>query len=163
MRTKGFTNEWLEKREKKEVLDRMGSKKVVSREKAIRSDLKAAYQKPTLIFDSGITRVRIAPMSVNVAWKGKKFKTDKYKKYCVDVSLLLPTMDLPAPPYQMYFKFGFSNLLSDGDNPIKPVQDIIAKFYNFNDRNIKRWIIDVVKTDKKDEFFDFKITHLEIK
>ncbi len=121
-------------------------------------ELHEKRQKPTLIFDTGIVRVRIKPITANRAWKGKRYKTDEYKLYCEALPWLLPKIDLPKPPYQIYFKFGLSNSLADGDNCLKQTQDIIAKHYGFNDKLIFKWIIEKVNVEKGLEFFDFHIT-----
>jgi hypothetical protein len=70
-------------------------------------------------------RIDIKPLSVNDAWKGKRYKTDVYKQYSRDLTYLLPrNYTLPPPPYEIRLKWGFSSKLSDWDNPIKPTQDI---------------------------------------
>lgn len=103
-------------------------------------------------------REEIKPLSVNEAWQGKRFKTDSYKAYERVLLSVLPDVELPDPPYEIYFKFGFSSPLSDWDNPIKPLQDVIQKRYGFNDKLIKRAIVDVVDVKRGGEFFEFKIT-----
>jgi hypothetical protein len=35
--------------------------------------------------------IKIKPLSVNKAWQGKRFKTNEYKQYEKEVSLLLPS------------------------------------------------------------------------
>ena len=75
-------------------------------------------------------RIEIKPLSVNEAWKGKRYKTEKYKDYEKILFLLLPKkIDLPPPPYEIHFKFGFSSSLADYDNPVKILQDILSKKY----------------------------------
>jgi hypothetical protein len=108
----------------------------------------------------GLTNVRVSPLSVNECWQGKRFKTPKYKAYEIQVLELLPPMEIPAPPYSIYFEFGFSNSLSDIDNPVKPVQDILQKKYGFNDRHIME--MQVVKriVKKGSESFAFEIKQL---
>lgn len=80
--------------------------------------------------------INIKPLSVNAAWTGSRFKTDAYKKYERDVLLLLPRMDLPAPPYKITIQYGFSSKGSDIDNPTKMILDILQKKYLFNDSQI---------------------------
>lgn len=103
-------------------------------------------------------RVDIKPLSVNEAWKGKRFKTLAYKKYEINLLLMLPKIVLPPPPYIVHFRFGFSSSLSDWDNPIKPTQDVLAKKYGFNDKLIKRAIIDTDLVEKGKEYFEFEIS-----
>lgn len=98
------------------------------------------------------------PLSVNECWQGKRFKTKAYSQYERDLLFLLPKIKLPDPPYEVYYKFGFSSSASDYDNPVKPLQDILAKKYGFNDKHIQRAVIEREKVEKGKEYFEFKIT-----
>lgn len=106
-------------------------------------------------------RMEVKPLSINQCWQGRRFKTDAYKKYEAVLLMTLPNMDLPEPPYQIYFKFGFSSASSDYDNCIKGTQDILSKKYKFNDKLIKRAVIDIESVKKGSEFFEFKIDNLK--
>jgi hypothetical protein len=107
-------------------------------------------------------RVNLKPLSVNKAWKGRRFKTDDYKVYANAFSFMLPkTIEIPEAPYQIEFWFGMS-LGSDWDNPIKPTQDIIAKKYKFNDKLIYTGIGHKIIVKKGDEFIAFKLTKLAL-
>ena len=64
-------------------------------------------------------RVNIKPLSVNRAWQGRRYKTDAYEAYEMEMLLRLPAGRLPEPPYRVFYEFGFSNKLSDYDNPVK--------------------------------------------
>ena len=107
-------------------------------------------------------RIDIKPLSVNEAWQGKRFKTDAYKKFERDLLLLLPAkINLPnSEHYKIYFRFGFSSSLSDWDNPIKPTQDVLQKKYQFNDKQIKRAVVDVESVEKGNEYIEFQISEL---
>jgi Holliday junction resolvase RusA-like endonuclease len=105
--------------------------------------------------------IPIKPLSVNEVWKGKRYRSKKYDKYERDMILILPNMTLPDPPYTIYFEFGFSNSLADWDNPIKPAQDILQKRYGFNDKNVKRGVVEKVMVKKGQEYIKFKIEHYE--
>jgi len=108
--------------------------------------------------------VKLKPLSVNEAWKGRRFKTKKYDQYERDLTLLLPrTINLPQPPYEIHFIFGLSSMNADGDNNLKQTQDIIAKKYKFNDKHIKRWVIEVDNVEKNQEYICFEILHYEKK
>ena len=78
----------------------------------------------------------IKPLSVNKAWQGRRFKTPEYKAYEQELLLRLPRIEIPKPPYKIYYEFGLSNKLSDIDNCIKQLQDILQKKYEFNDNEI---------------------------
>jgi len=106
-------------------------------------------------------RVEIKPMSVNDAWKGRRFRTDEYRQYQRDLLWLLPKIKLPPPPYELHFKFGFSSSASDWDNPIKPTQDILSKKYGFNDKLIRKAIVETEMVPKGKEYIEFEIKTLE--
>ncbi len=116
--------------------------------------------KPKRIKGGWMVTVKIKPISVNACWAGRRFKTPEYKKFENDLLLLLPPIKLPEPPYVIYLEWGFSSEASDWDNPIKPVVDILQKRYGFNDKLIKRGIVDKLKVEKGDEYLKFKISHL---
>jgi len=76
--------------------------------------------------------------------------------------LMLPTSRLPEPPYRIYYEFGFSNKLSDYDNPIKATQDCLQKKYGFNDNEIYEAYIRKRVVKKGKEYVKIKIEHLEM-
>lgn len=103
-------------------------------------------------------RLKIKALSVNEAWKGKRYKTPLYKRYEADLGLLLPCVDVPeADKLQIHYIFGLSSKRADYDNCIKQFQDIISKKYNFNDNRIYKAIIEKVDVKKNEEFIKFKI------
>lgn len=100
--------------------------------------------------------IDIKPLSVNAAWQGRRYKSNAYKKYCYDVPKLLPkNIKLPKGNYIAVYEFGLSNLASDWDNPVKPIQDIISQKYKFDDRNIIIGITHKVKVPKGKEYIRF--------
>ena len=109
-------------------------------------------------------RVDRKPISVNEAYTGKRYNTDKHRQFNKDVGYMLPKIKLPEPPYEIYFKFGLSNPSADWDGSIKPVQDSIATKYGFNDKLIRRCTgvdIEIVPAGK--EYFEFQIDKLGTK
>ena len=106
-------------------------------------------------------RLDIKPLSVNKAWKGRRFKTDEYKKYERDVCLMLKPIEIPEGPLQISLVFGFSSKLSDFDNPVKPFVDCLQKKYGFNDKMIKKAVIEVVDVDRGCEFIEFEVKEYE--
>ena len=106
-------------------------------------------------------RVKISPLSVNQCWQGQRFKTKKYLAYEKEVLLTLRPIKLPPPPYSVNYEFGMSNSLSDWDNPVKPLQDILQKKYGFNDRDIMEAHVKKIKVKKGEEYFAFSILHYE--
>lgn len=106
--------------------------------------------------------LKFKPLSVNEAWQGRRFKTDKYKKFEKDVLYLLPKIKLPEPPYAIFYEFGFSNKLSDFDNPIKMINDILQKKYLFNDNQIYEAHIKKVIVKKGEEYIKINIETIKI-
>lgn len=81
--------------------------------------------------------LNIKPLSVNEAWKGRRFKTDKYKRFEREILLMLPAgFEVPDGDLVLRLEWGFSSAGSDYDNPIKPFQDCLQKKYGFNDSRI---------------------------
>lgn len=102
-------------------------------------------------------RIDIKPLSVNEAWKGRRFKTDKYKIYQSSVLFMLPDIEVPRGEIEIFITFGFSNKASDFDNPVKPFVDCLQKKYGFNDKMIKRAVITVDNVKKGQEYIDFQL------
>ncbi|HRG02493.1 MAG TPA: RusA family crossover junction endodeoxyribonuclease [Bacteroidia bacterium] len=96
--------------------------------------------------------IPIKPLSVNEAWQGKRFKTLLYKKYERDLLILLPKSVNISEEISLKLDFGFSNIASDLDNPVKLVLDILQKKYGFNDSHIWELHIKKHKVKKGDEF-----------
>lgn len=106
---------------------------------------------------TNMIRLNIAPLSVNKAWQGRRFKTDAYNKYERDVLLMLPMIKLPPSPFKVTIGYGFSNKGSDIDNPTKLVFDILQKKYKFNDSAIYELVLTKNIVKKGNEYFEFKI------
>lgn len=103
------------------------------------------------------TRVDIKPLSVNEAWRGRRFKTDKYKTYELEMLLRLPRgIVIPAGPLAVSYEFGLSNIVADWDNPVKPLQDILQKKYGFDDKRIMEAVVRKVKVGKGQEYVQFQ-------
>jgi len=96
---------------------------------------------------------KIKLLSVNEAWQGRRFKTKKYETYEKTLRFTLPNKTFNTHSYYIIFFFNFSNKLSDWDNPIKPLQDILQKKYGFNDRDVEIAMVYKNIVPKKDEGF----------
>jgi Holliday junction resolvase RusA-like endonuclease len=101
--------------------------------------------------------LNIKPLSVNEAWKGRRFKTDKYKRYEFEVCAKLPRIKLPEGFLSVSLEFGFSNHASDIDNPVKLFIDCMQKKYGFNDRMIKELHVKAIDCKKGEEYIKFSI------
>jgi len=105
-------------------------------------------------------RIEIKPMSVNKAWQGKRFKTPAYKAYEKELMLKLKPMIIPEGNLYVYYEFGITTL-TDWDNPIKPFQDILQKYYGFDDRRIMSAVVQKKVVKSGNEYIYFNIKELE--
>lgn len=103
-------------------------------------------------------KIYIKPLSVNAAYKGRRFKTKEHDKYCEDVNLLLPNnITVPDGFLKVEYEFGLSSNGGDFDNPVKPLQDILSKKYGFNDNKIMIAVISKIIVPKGKEYIKFNI------
>lgn len=107
--------------------------------------------------------LKIKPLSVNDAWKGRRFKSDSYKGYEASVLLMLPKIIIPkGKPIELRLHVGFSSKGSDLDNICKPFQDILSKKYGFNDNQIYRLLMTKEIVKKGSEFISFEINEIDL-
>lgn len=100
------------------------------------------------------------PLSVNACWQGKRFKTPLYKDYEKEILELLPEKyEIPEGDLQVRYEFGL-NTMADWDNPVKPLQDILQKKYDFDDRRIMKAEVIKKVVKKGDGYFNFEIRGL---
>ena len=105
-----------------------------------------------------MTHIKIKPLSVNKAWKGRRFKTKDYTDYETELLTLLPcNISIPDDNIKLSIKYGMSNAGADIDNPIKPFLDVLQKKYGFNDNRIYELSIRKEKVKKGDEFIYFDL------
>lgn len=107
-------------------------------------------------------KINIKPLTVNQAWKGKRYKTKKYSIFEKECLLSLPNIKISNNYLSIILEYGFSNKLSDIDNPTKMILDILQKRYNFNDNKIYQLLIKKVIVPKGKEYFSFIIFDKEI-
>lgn len=97
--------------------------------------------------------LKIKPLSVNEAWQGRRYRSPKYKTFQKDVLICLPRTNYRFDGIlRVELVFGFSSVLSDIDNPIKMVLDILQLKYNFNDSQIYELNVRKTIVKKGDEF-----------
>jgi Holliday junction resolvase RusA-like endonuclease len=109
-----------------------------------------------------ISKINIKPLSVNEAFKGRRFHTKEHKRWTENVLFMLPrNIIIPEPPFEIYLRFGFSSTASDWDNCIKQVQDSLATKYSFNDKLIRRGVVETEIVPKGKEYFAFELTHYQ--
>jgi Holliday junction resolvase RusA-like endonuclease len=105
-----------------------------------------------------MTQIKIKPLSVNEAWQGKRYKSEKYKEYEQTMFLLLPRdLTIPDGEIALTIDFGLSNVSNDIDNGLKPFIDILQKKYKFNDKKITKLGVKKTKVKKGNEYIRFSI------
>lgn len=106
-----------------------------------------------------LNKVKIKPLSVNKAWKGRRFRTDEYKAYKEHLMLILPkNIVVPAEgKIMLTLVFGFSNEASDCGNPLKLFEDILCVKYGFNDNRVYAHRLVKIVVPKGEEFIAFSI------
>ena len=106
-------------------------------------------------------KIQIKPLSVNQVWQGKRFKTKKYKSYEKELLLLLPKIKIDFKrDLSLDLTFGFSSPLSDTDNPLKPLLDVLQKRYGFDDRQIFELNVKKELVKKGSEFIELNIKEI---
>ena len=105
-------------------------------------------------------RLELKPLSVNNAWRGRRFKTPEYIAYERSAISVLPNIFLPNPPYKLILIFAVSNKASDIDNPVKLLIDILQKRYQFNDKEIYELSVKKIIVKKRKEYCEFKFESL---
>jgi len=105
--------------------------------------------------------IKLKPLSVNQAWRGRRYKSNQYKSFERTLLYLLPALLVPDGKLQLNLQLGFSNRGSDLDNPVKMIQDVLSKKYGFNDNLIYRIVLDKVIVKKGKEFIKFELVSYE--
>jgi len=103
-------------------------------------------------------KIHEKPLSVNMAWQGKRFKTPAYKEYEKAMLLMMPNAKIDTDQMlRVEFFFGFSNQASDLDNPVKLLMDIAQKKYSFNDKMVFELQVRKCIVKKGEEFIHMGI------
>jgi Holliday junction resolvase RusA-like endonuclease len=107
--------------------------------------------------------IKLKPLSINDAYRGRRFKSMDYKQYAKDLPFLLPKLEVPEGKLQLHLEFGFSNQASDTDNCIKPFLDLLQECYGFNDKRVFRIIAEKEIVPKGNEYIKFILVPLQPK
>lgn len=103
-------------------------------------------------------RLKIKPLSLNSAYRGRRFSTPALSEFKEMIHYLCPKMVIPKGKLKVKYIFGVSSKNSDGDNLIKCLQDGLADKYGFNDKTIYKWDVEKVDVPKGKEFIEFEIS-----
>jgi Holliday junction resolvase RusA-like endonuclease len=102
-------------------------------------------------------RLDIKALSLNSAYRGRRFETPTLKKFKQDLYYSLPRIFVYEGKLKVKYIFGVSSKNSDGDNLIKCFQDALADRYGFNDKQIYQWEVQKMDVPKGKEFIEFSI------
>lgn len=106
-------------------------------------------------------KVNVKTLSVNDAWKGRRFKTKKYEDYEWELYSKLPKIKVPKNK-QLFLEIevGYSSKASDLDNCLKPFIDILQKKYEFDDKWIYGFSVHKKDVKKGEEYIAFSLEEL---
>ena len=107
-----------------------------------------------------MTKIKVKPLSLNAAYRGRRFETPALKSFKQEVFMLVPKFPPPLGKLRVKYQFGVSSKNADGDNLIKCFQDALADKYGFNDKLIYKWEVEKVDVKKGEEFIAFEISAL---
>lgn len=106
-----------------------------------------------------MVKINIKPLSINEAYKGRRFRAPQYDTYIRKLTYLLPNnLKVPETNIKLFVELGYSSNASDIDNGLKPLIDILQKKYNFNDKNITELNVRKIKVLKGSKHIIFEIT-----
>ena len=102
-------------------------------------------------------KILIKPLSLNKAFRGRRFKTKEYERYEQELFYKLPKIEVPSGKLKLNLLVGLSSKNADIDNPIKMFTDVCQKKYNFNDKMIYKIIAEKEIVKKGDDFISFEL------
>ncbi len=102
-------------------------------------------------------KIQIKPLSTNALHVGKRYSSKDYLIFEKELYYQLPPMTFPKENICLNVVFGYSNKSMDIDNGLKGLIDVLAKKYEFNDKEIYELHVfkEIVKKGK--EYIDFSI------
>lgn len=112
-----------------------------------------------------MVKIKIKPLSINEAYRGRRFATPKLKAYKEMLGYLFPKKPTKKiskrEKLQVKYVFGVSSKGGDFDNLVKCFQDCLAEHYGFNDNQIYRAEIEKKIVEKEQEYIEFEIAQLQ--
>jgi Holliday junction resolvase RusA-like endonuclease len=103
-------------------------------------------------------KIDLKPLSVNQAFRGRRFNTKEKIAFEKAAMMMLPKLDTAfGPRLEVSFLFGFSNKGQDVDGPIKVCLDVLQKRYGFNDNRVYSLSAEKTIVPKGQEFWAFEI------
>ena len=104
-------------------------------------------------------KINIKPLSINKAFKGRRFKTNECNIFIKEVLFLLPKkIEYPDKKnVKLAIEFGFSSNACDCSNHIKIFEDCLVKKYGVDDRFTYELHVFKKIVKKGEEYIKFKI------
>jgi len=102
----------------------------------------------------------IKALSVNALWKGKRFKTIRYKQYEQEViwnlvnKICPPILKSEKVKLVFFLRVGLSSVQADLSNTIKALEDILQIKYEFNDNQTFLIIAEKEIVKKNEEYIE---------
>lgn len=104
--------------------------------------------------------VPVQALSLNQAYSGKKYKSDKFNEFEQAVTAYLYSIKLPrvrkGDPIYLYFEFGLPTR-QDVSNSIKIFEDLLFKFIGSDDRYVMAIHSKKITVKKDDCYIKFDI------
>lgn len=108
--------------------------------------------------------IPIKPLSQNLAWTGKKYRTQAYRDYKMALKTYFLTLPLPTlkanDPIYLIMEFGTTRS-QDCSNNIKLFEDCLCEHLGINDRQVMSLFARKVYTSRKNSFIKFNIFNNE--
>lgn len=102
-------------------------------------------------------KLKVKPISLNSAYRGRRFATPELREFKTEVYYSLPKLKIPKGKLKAKYVFGVSSKNCDGDNLIKAIQDVLSEKYEFNDRVIYKWDVEKIDVPKGEEYIEFEL------
>ena len=104
-------------------------------------------------------KISIKPLDIQDAFDSIGYKAPNYKRYKRDLMSLLPQLIIdPYKALKIEITFGFSNVNSDMEYPVKTFLYCLQKKYGFTYNIIYELLSKKVIVLKGKEFIEFQIT-----
>jgi len=109
----------------------------------------------------------VKPLSINAAYTLKRKKSAKYRKFEEMMALELFGYEIPnkkdvkAMKFKLDIHWGFATSLSDVDNPIKTLLDVLQRWFGFDDKQIMHIAATKTVVGKGKEFINFTLTEIQ--
>ena len=104
--------------------------------------------------------IKIKALSINEAWQGRRYKSQKYTQFSNKMNLHLALQkkkEIPEGPIGIHYMFHVANMNTDVDNLIKAFQDVLFKWLGIDDRRIVKLTAEKLKCPKGSEKIEWDI------